>query len=71
MTTPPADQPPTDPDAGLSDDQKAQKGLFKGWFKEAFAEFIEENKPEEPAPERTKKPGGLFDALFGGSGSGD
>lgn len=72
MTTPPADPTPTDPDAGLSDEQKAQKQLFKGWFKESFNEFLEENKPEEP-PKRTKQSGGgIFDMLFGGSGgSGD
>lgn len=72
MTQPPAN-PPADPDAGLSDEEKAAKGKFKGWFAEAMTEFIAANAPADPPPERTKKKGGsIMDTLFGGAGgSGD
>ena len=60
----------TDPDAGLSDEDKEAKSKVKGWVKEAFSEIIAEAREEEkPAPERTKrKSGGIFDTLFGASG---
>lgn len=67
MTTPPA--PPPDPDAGLTDEQKAAKSQFKTWFNEAFTESITALREEEEkaAPERTKKPEGSdwFGKLFG------
>lgn len=45
------------------EEEERAYGKFAGWLKR----FQEENKPEEPAPDKTTKPsGGLFGTLFGG-----
>lgn len=74
MTQPPADPPPVDPDADLSDDEKATKTQVKRWVGEALRETITAMKDEDPGdpPKRTKKPdkgagaATLFNSLFGG-----
>jgi len=45
------------------EEEERAYGKFKAWLDR----YADENKPEEPAPDKTTKPsGGLFGTLFGG-----
>jgi hypothetical protein len=52
---------PETPDASQEPSQAARESL-KGLVKEAFAEYIEENKP---SPQRTKRAPNFLDQIFG------
>lgn len=45
------------------EEEERAYGKFKAWLDR----YVEESKPDEPAPEKTAKPsGGILSSLFGG-----